>query len=707
MANPSDILPNTPIYDPEAHYKRVMALYEQYPIKDAASGETHAIDVVKQALKGSARKGSTDFLTVLVSVVETLFEQDKLYWPSPPERWDLSHAERLLSKERLRVATEGTVQILTAVLRDYIPGDAFSFVDNEHDRGLPLISLAPDPTALIHGLCVEFMNLTVPRTQDDFPAFPRLQKQLIQNICTANGLTPDAPQKPGKLLKLPKDFDIEPLKLADRFLRDTPFHYLLTLSIMPEAPSMPIMTDAIRFEHAWCLAAPGAGKTTLILKEIVDNLKRDNPPAMVILDPKGTITSQIASLAVFDPADGKHKDRILIVDPTDTIAPPAINMFHPGNAERFRMYSEAQRRQVENQTITLFSYVFASRENALTPQQSTCFNYLVRLLFSIEGANINTMLDLISDQLYQKNASLDASPWKAFIERQQPIAQRWFRDQYYNHLIETRKGIATRLYGLLEKPELEAVFSSRERKLDMFDALQTGKTVLVKVPKALLGRDGMELFGRYIIALTLASAFERITIPDKTKWHPAFLYLDEFQEFADDEKSAELLQLAREFNLGVFVAHQDIPSQLSESLRSTLATNTTTKYVSAVGASDANFMAREMHCEPEFFHQAVKNSSCARFAWYVRGHTPQPVILEVSLRAIEKEPVMSLERHNQMLERNRAQIAEPREDRTLGVAPAPTPAKPAMSPDSSKQSDPDAAASQIPRKDPGEPSDAW
>lgn len=438
----------------------------------------------------------------------------------------------------------------------------------------------------------------------------------------------------------------------------------------------------------------------------MDNLKRDDPPAMVVVDPKGTIAQQVSRLAVFDPASGKHKGRLLIVDPTDVLSPPAINMFHPGNTKRYRMYSEAQRRQVENQTITLFSYVFASRGNALTPQQATCFNYLVRLLFSIEDANIHTMLDIINDQLYERQPSADKSRWKPYIDRQQPIAQRWFRDQYYSHLVETRKGIATRLYGILEKPELEAVFSSRDRKLDLFEATQSGKTVLVNLPKALLGQEGMELFGRYIIALTLAAAFERITVQDRGKWHPAFLYIDEFQEFADEEKSPELLQLAREFRLGLFVAHQDIASQLSEGLKSALATNTTIKYVSAVGAADAHFMAREMQCEPEFFRQAVKTATHARFACHVRGLTSQPIIVSAPFGGIEREPRMTEDQYQVLLSQNRASIAEAREDRSLGVSPLPMPKDPPPAQDSlPSQSAVTLASAQS--EDPGEPSDTW
>src|ERR1019366_6533313 len=94
-------------------------------------------------------------------------------------------------------------------------------------------------------------------------------------------------------------------------------------------------------------------------------------------------------------------------------------------------------------------------------------------------------------------------------------------------------------------------FNAQENRFDMFDAIQRGKTVIVNVPFALLTSAGAELFGRYMIASTLAASFERVTIRDKSKWRPAFLYIEESQEFADENKTPELLRLAREYKLGV------------------------------------------------------------------------------------------------------------------------------------------------------------
>lgn len=711
-SKPSDIIPAEPVYDAEAHYARILSLYEAYPIKDDVACEQQALRLITGAIKDAGKtldEVSEDCLAALDSAIETTFETNDFVYRAPPAkllyRSHLQEQEHLLSKERLTLATNA-LRSLFAALIQLSPAEFLQWDHAQEDTGVPLISLMPNPAQLVEGICVRIVSCKRSDRDEERSVFPQLTTRMTENMLRANGIAPEA--APKKAIKLPTAFDLNPVDYVRLFLSDTAFSFLLTVGVTVKEPQMPTIPDTLKFEHTWCLAAPGAGKTTLILREIVENLRRDDPPAMVILDPKGTITPQLSNLAIFDPDTGKHKDRLIILDPTDVTSPPALNMFHPGDEKRFRLYSEGQRRQVENQTIDLFTYVFQSRRQELTPQQSTAFNYLVRLMFSIEGANIHTFLDVINDQLHDKQASVEKSPWRAFIGRQQPIAQRWFRDQYYSHLVETRKGIATRLYGILEKPELEAMFAAKLRKLDMFGALQSGRTILINVPKALLGTEGMELFGRYMIALTLAAAFERITIPDRARWYPAFLYIDEFQEFADDQKSAELLQLAREFKLGLFAAHQDISSQLSESLKSALATNTSIKYASSLSSMDAAFMAKEMRCDVDFLKKTEHTSTHGRFACYARGLMPSAMLVEFPFRAIEAEPHMTRPQHQRLLERNRALLTEPREDRTLGTAtPPPTNAAESVAQEPAALRTAAATADESSSDDPGEPSDKW
>src|SRR5215831_12411815 len=124
------------------------------------------------------------------------------------------------------------------------------------------------------------------------------------------------------------------------------------------------------FEHCHILAPSRAGKTSLLQElvlgdyyDFVNNQWKD-PPANLIIDPKGLMIERLARLCMFT----THlRDRIVIVDPFDA---PALNMFDACG-------------QNPAQIAAHFSYIFSSTNLKLTGQQELCFSFCVMLLFRI------------------------------------------------------------------------------------------------------------------------------------------------------------------------------------------------------------------------------------------------------------------------------------------------------------------------------------
>jgi hypothetical protein len=414
----------------------------------------------------------------------------------------------------------------------------------------------------------------------------------------------------------------------------------------------------IKFEHTLCIAPSGAGKTTLMFNEILENLKKPDPPAMVIIDPKGTVMEKISKLACFHATSGVHRDRLIIIDPTDLVGPPAFNLFKPTNEARLARYDANTRLVLENKVVELLQYTFSSRNQPLTGKQAPCFAAVCRLMLKLPEPDLSLLFDILNDQQSEKKQSLAASrpQWIEAVNRLPDLSARFFKEQYFSNYTSTRDEITSRLYGVVEHPSIQAVFNARENKFDMFDALQTGKIVIVNVPNALLTSAGAELFGRYMIALTLAAAFERITIKDKSKWTPAFLYIDESQEFADENKTVELLRLAREFKLGVFMCLLNLSDHKGETLKSAVLTNTRIKYTSSVTV-DAAPMAKVMQCEPEFFRLTHKSNTHVRFARFITGLTTMPEVVELPLGGIDKEPALNERAYEGVLALNRSRVS--------------------------------------------------
>lgn len=350
---------------------------------------------------------------------------------------------------------------------------------------------------------------------------------------------------------------------------------------------------------------------------------------------------KIQRLALFE-----DSDRLVIIDPEDDYS-PALNMFDVKTA-RLQSYSRAVREQVEAGIIELFNYVFGALASELTAKQGTAFAYITRLMLAIPGATIHTFRELME--------TTDQSVFSEHIERLDPTARAFFQNQFFNRSAfgETRQQIARRLYTVLQVPAFERMFGSPVNKLDMFSAMQERKVVLVNTSKALLKTDASALFGRYMIALTLNAAFERVAVPESQRT-PAYLIIDEAAEYFD-ETLERLLAQARKFKLGVLFAHQHM-DQLSPALRSAVAANTSIKMAGGVSDHDARLLAADMRTTTDFVASSRKHDQSTDFACFVRNVVDAAVRVSAPFGSLEESLCMSSASHRELLTVNRARYA--------------------------------------------------
>ena len=137
--------------------------------------------------------------------------------------------------------------------------------------------------------------------------------------------------------------------------------------------------------------------------------------------------------------------------------------------------------------------------------------------------------------------------------------------------------------GILSQPVFEKMFGSEQNKIDMFGAMNDGKIIVINTAKDLLKAEGSAMFGRFFIALIAQATVARASLParDRTPFH---LYIDEAQEYLD-QKTAELFNQGRKYNVGVAIAHQNL-DQLTTELRATLHASTAIKLVGGANYKD-------------------------------------------------------------------------------------------------------------------------
>lgn len=400
--------------------------------------------------------------------------------------------------------------------------------------------------------------------------------------------------------------------------------------------------ENLRLEHTIILGASGSGKTTKLQNDILRDFvlpefdkdgyydPNPNPPAYIIIDPKGLMVERLSRLDIYD--------NLVIVDPLDA---PALNLFQKGDRDPAQLISD-------------FSYIFSTTKQKLTGKQAVCFSFCARLLFTVAHANLETLLDLLDDRTNKKPPNprfLDA------ISHLSPIHRRFFENDFYStNYASTREEVKARVYGVAQNDVLAAMFNARTRKLDVADCIKQRKIVLVNTRMSKLSEDHQTL-GRYIIALV------QDAIQSRSERHPVYLVVDEFQEFADAEKTPKLLRLIREYGGGAVLAFQNMYcAELDDDTRNAISTNTSIKYASSPEGQDLNYMARDMRCQPELLKQMHKSETHANFACYVRGmKLDHPFVVQEEFGWIDKWPKMTDEDYREMRAVNKAALQDDEE----------------------------------------------
>lgn len=142
--------------------------------------------------------------------------------------------------------------------------------------------------------------------------------------------------------------------------------------------------------------------------------------------------------------------------------------------------------------------------------------------------------------------------------------------------------------------------------------MDEGKIFIVNLAKGKIGEDNMRLLGGMIVTKLQLAAMERVDIKNEADRRDFYLFVDEFQNFAN-ESFASILSEARKYRLNLTVAHQYI-EQLDEAVRDAVFGNVGTALVFRVGAPDAAFLETEF--APTFTPEDLTN--LAKFQIYLK-----------------------------------------------------------------------------------------
>ena len=522
----------------------------------------------------------------------------------------------------------------------HLPNLLASGSGREATFSAPLFTLHTD-VAYAVGRVVKSVMPTTPAPPPIGYTFYRLADTVWRHFCRINGLDPTSHEPPRKQLKYPQQFNKDGFSDAEvigQFLEGTPFVNFLKKTTLDVS-----IPHRSRFEHMHIVGGTGHGKTQLMQYLILHDLPHiaTGGRSVIVIDSKGSLINEILHLA----AVGAMAERVVFIDPNEYT--PALNLFDFG-LDRLKGYAdERERKRVLNAAIELYKYMFGALLGAeTTPRQTLIFEFLAKLVMVVPGATIDTLLDFL------KRPELT----HPYIRKLDEDGQQFFETEFFDSEYDgNRKQLATRLWEVKSKAELARMFKAERNKLDLFDAMNRGSLILINTNKRYLSPEGSQIFGRFFIALIGQATRER-ELGDQHQLRDTFVYIDEAHEYFD-QKLGNLFEQARQFQVGMVIAHQHL-GQFQNELRGTVTSNTSVKIAGGVSYDDARDFAKEMWCKPEFLlgmqkYQAKKETE---FACYIKNIETlnHAIPFRVPLGAYDDQRKITAAGLASLIERNRA-----------------------------------------------------
>ncbi len=550
--------------------------------------------------------------------------------PPPPAICNSIEGARyrdFISSQSAKQGNEGAAHVAVQTIVESIGRFLAHVPEVRYDKGVdlsvPFLSVVEHPGEAIEALILPYYG----ERPTEFGLFRALKEQLDRNLHDLSGVPFAREYRDHPALISPTEYEGDNIGYA--YLKDTPFLDIADAHVPYAIP------DDAWFEHAWCLAPPGTGKTQLIQYLISRRLSdvQSGNGSIIVIDSQGDLIKNVRSQQCFAPGEPLH-DCLLVIEP-DLDHPPALNIFDFGR-DRLTGYSPTQKEQVTNIAIAQMTYVLDAlmgEAGSMTTKQATLYRYVIRLLMEIPGSTLSTFSDVLG---VTKAAQL--VEYGQYIDRLSQPAQDFFKNQFLDgEFSGTKRQVAWRISNLRENAYFESMFSHERSKVDLFAELNEPKVILIDTSKKKLGDDGTNVFGRYFIGALLSASQERATL-ERGERLDVWAFIDEAQDYiSTDAKIATLLDQARKMRISMFLAHQRT-KQIKDGNVLDALQNAAVKFASTDSARDADVAAKALHTTEDFINGQPER----HFALHVRRQGPA-VSVRVPFLVLEKAEQMSNE----------------------------------------------------------------
>ncbi|MEC3978145.1 type IV secretory system conjugative DNA transfer family protein [Amycolatopsis sp. H20-H5] len=320
-------------------------------------------------------------------------------------------------------------------------------------------------------------------------------------------------------------------------------------------------------KHLHVIGPTGTGKTTLLTNMVAQDMQQGY--GVIVLESKGDLFT-----AALDRVPRRRIKDVIVLDVNDTAFPVGFNVLNSGSSHA-----------AVDELSALITGIYGDHGGVYTPM------IMYYGLHALAETTDSTFIDLPT--LLTPQGSEEIAWRDQLVQRLHNRDVRQFWERYLDDKNRERDRMAApvhnRVWQLAVRPEIRNIIGQSRSSFTFDDVLTSGKILLINLNGVRVGEQTASLVG----TLLMNSLYTAVRTVRMTK--PAFLYLDEFQDFVNlPVNAADMLAKTRSFGLGLVLAHQDL-DQLSKvrGLEQAVLANARSKLVFQTSARDARVMQRE------------------------------------------------------------------------------------------------------------------
>jgi hypothetical protein len=342
-----------------------------------------------------------------------------------------------------------------------------------------------------------------------------------------------------------------------------------------------------RLRHMYIIGKTGMGKSTLLENLAIQDILNGN--GVGFIDPHGSSAEELLN---YIPKD-RVKD-VIYFAPFDQEHPLAFNVMED--------IGKDQRPLVASGLIGSFKKVWV---DAWSARMEYLLSNALLALLEYPGSTLLGINRMFADKDFRDVVVANVTD---------PSVKAFWTEEFAKYsdkfATEASAAIQNKVGQFAANPLIRNMMGQPKSSFNIRDIMDKKKIFIANLSKGRIGEGNASLIGGMLITKLYLAAMSRaeMGVDALGQAHPFYLYVDEFQSFAN-ESFADILSEARKYKLSLTIAHQYI-EQMSEEVRAAVFGNVGTTISFRVGSFDAEVLEKEF--APQFLAEDLVNLGFAQ-----------------------------------------------------------------------------------------------